>query len=383
MKVLFISSWYPNPDDESNGIFIKRHAQALSLKNHVTIVFVKSVNGISEVICTKYEAKNIEEHLRFYPKIRSVFPFYASIRKFFKFRNEYKKALNQLTATHFDLIHVNTIFPAAIPALFALKKYPTARLFITEHWSGYYPEDGNYKGLLLTYYTRKLVAKANAVFVISQKLKEAMLGYGLKNNYQLINNAVDLRLFKPQEPKQRNKDVLEILHVSSLIEREKNLSGIIAVAEHLKEKSFPFHLTIVGGSKIEIAACEELIHKVNLQLYVTISGPKPPQEVSCYMNRADVFLLFSNFEGMPVVVIEALACGLPVISSNVGEVKNIIKPKMGIVLQTNSIKECAEALLNYNREHYLNSQQLNQYISENYSPEVVCDRISQLYNRFL
>ncbi|MES2133749.1 MAG: glycosyltransferase family 4 protein [Bacteroidota bacterium] len=383
LNILFLCSWYPNPDEKSNGIFIKRHAQALSLSHNVTVVFVKSVSTIHEPVSIKNEEENFEEYLYFYPKMTSGIPIVGLAQKFLKLKAQYRKAINRLPATSFDIIHINTIFPAAIPALYAIKKYPAAKVVITEHWSGYYPEDGNYKGKPVTYYTQKLVAKANAILVISEKLKQAMLAHGLKGNYHRIHNVVDVSLFKPVISNTKTNNILNILHVSSLVEREKNISGIIEIARELKNRNLNFHLTFVGENKAEINAHKMLVQKYNLQDKITFVGFKTPPEVADCMNDADVFLLFSHYEGMPVVVLEALSCGLPVISTNVGEVKNMIKPEMGIVLDTASINECANALTTYKREHCMDKDKMNQYIATYYSPQAVCKEITGIYKQLL
>jgi glycosyltransferase involved in cell wall biosynthesis len=381
--ILFLCSWYPNPDEKSNGIFIKRHAQALSLKHHVTVVFAKSASSIQEPILIKNEEENLEEYLYFYPKLNHNVPIISSAQKFRDLKQAYKQLLARLPADRtFDIIHVNTIFPAAIPAFLALKKYPSAKLFITEHWSGYYPEDGNYKGTIVTRFTKQLVAKAEAVLVISEKLKQAMLAHGLKNNYQLIHNTVDVTLFKPQTIKSTPTGILHILHVSSLVEREKNISGIIAVAAELQKNKLAFHLTIAGENNTEIGTHQKLVSQHNLEEKITFTGFKTPIEVAELMNRTDVFLLFSHYEGEPVVVLEALACGLPVISTTVGEIPNMIQTGMGLVLETASVSSCSEALQKYRREDFKSKEDMNRYISAHYSPEAVCKKITELYTLY-
>lgn len=378
--ILFLCSWYPNPDEKSNGIFIRRHAQALSLHHHVTLVFAKSVTHVHEAVLIKNEEENFEEYLYFYPKLGHGLPVISQAQKFLKLKRAYKKLIDQLPERSFDMIHVNAIFPAAIPALYALKKYPAANLFITEHWSGYYPEDGNYQGNILTRYTKQLVAKARAIFVISEKLERAMKSHDLKGTYHLIHNVVDTETFKPEATEANQAGVLQILHVSSLTEREKNISGILAVAAELKKKQFSFHLTLVGENPTESDAHKKSVHQHNLEQHITFSGYKNPEEIAEYMNRSDVFLLFSHFEGAPVVVTEALSCGLPVISTAVGEVKNMIPEKMGMVLKSNSVSECSEALLHYRRTDFSSKDSMHRYISGIYSPEAVCQEISAFYN---
>lgn len=378
--ILFLCSWYPNPDEKSNGIFIRRHAQALSLKHHVTVVFAKSVTAIKEPVLIKNEEENFEEYLYFYPKLGHGLPVISQAQKFLKLKRAYKKLIDDLSGKAFDTIHVNTIFPAAIPALYALKKYPAANLFITEHWSGYYPEDGNYRGAMLARYTRQLVAKARAIFVISKKLEQAMKAHHLESAYNLIHNAVETDLFKPRGPLSEQGKTLQILHVSSLTEREKNISGIIAVTAELKKRGTSFHLTLVGENPTESDAHKKSAAEHNLNSFITFTGHKTPEEIASYMNRSDVFLLFSHFEGAPVVITEALACGLPVISTDVGQVKSMIPEGMGIVLKSSSTGECAAILANYSRSSFSSKENMHRYVSGIYSPEAVCKEISAFYN---
>ncbi len=378
--ILFFCSWYPNPDDKSNGIFIKRHAQSLSLHHHVTVVFAKSITTLKEAIHLKNEEENLEEYLYFYPKLSHNMPVLGAVQKFLNLKRAYLDVLDRLPERNFDIIHVNTIFPAAIPALSALKRYPSAKLFITEHWTGYYPEDGSYKGNIVTRFTKQLVSKAHGIFVISERLRQSMLNHGLKNSYHFIHNTVDVDVFKPLPINTGNQAVLKILHVSALAERQKNISTIIAVAARLHKANKPFHLTMIGDNPSEIDTHKKRVAEHNLEQHITFTGFKSPPEIAEYMNQSDVFLLMSHFEGEPVVVLEALACGLPVISTNVGEIKNMIAPDMGIVLVTGSAEECSDILLQYKRGRFSNKTGMSRYISERHSPEAVCRQISQFYN---
>lgn len=380
--ILFLCSWYPNPDEKSNGIFIRRHAQALSLQHHITVVFAKSVVHVKEAHLIKTEEEHFEEYLYFYPKLGHGFPVISQAQKFLKVNRAYRQLIDDLPQRNFDTIHVNTIFPAAIPALYALKRFPSAKLFITEHWSGYYPEDGNYKGTIVTRYTKQLVAKARAIFVISEKLEQAMKAHGLTGNYHLLHNTVDTEVFRPANRDTNPTHTLQILHVSSLTEREKNISGIIAIAAKLKKRGLDFHLTMIGENPAEGDTHKKSVGQHNLEQQVSFTGYKTPEEIAAYMNRSDVFLLFSHFEGAPVVITEALACGLPVISTNVGQVKNMIPDGMGVVLKSHDTGEGADALAQYRRNDFSSRETMHRAISGMYSAEAVCKEISSFYNLY-
>lgn len=383
LHILFLCSWYPNPESQSNGIFIKRHAQALAENHQVTVLFAKSIANTEERTYVNIDDGNFTERCVFYPKVDFNIPGLGSFLKLRKFKEEYKGLIDALPKEkQFDIIHVNTIFPAGIAALYALKKYPKAKLFVTEHWSGYYPEDGNYKGFYLKRITQKIVQKAKAVFVISDKLKVAMQTHLLNNNFELINNVVDTTIFKPMPDLKTDDGVLKIVHVSSLVEREKNISGIIEVAKRLFEKNIKFSLTIIGENKQEIITHKNLVHHNQLHKHIIFVGYKTADEVATHMNQSDVFLLLSHFEGMPVVLLEALSCGLPVITTNVGETKNMVQSNMGVILKNNRENDCVENLINFKRANFTSSEDMHQYIVDRYSMTSVCNSITQFYHKY-
>ena len=386
LNILFLCSWFPNPENKSNGIFIKHHAQVLAMQHNVTVLFVKSLDNISKAYTTTVTEKNYTEQCLFYPKVKIEIPFLSSIKKFSSYLSHYKSLLNntQKENASFDIIHLNTIFPAAIPTFYALKKYPQAKLFITEHWSGYYPEDKNYKGFFTKLFTKKIVKKATSVFVINNRLQSAMENHNLVSNYELVNNTVNTTVFYPVNSDiNTNENILKILHVSSLVNREKNIVDIISIVEKLKANNVNCNLTIIGENKDEQSFYEKLISEKKLKDIIIFIGYKTQTEIACYLNNSDVFLLFSNFEGMPNVLLESLACGLPVITTNVGMVTKMIPEKMGIILKTNSINECVTELQKYKRASFLNKEAMHQHIEITYSALAVSNQITSLYQKYL
>jgi glycosyltransferase involved in cell wall biosynthesis len=384
IHILFLCSWYPNSENATHGIFYKRHAEALSIQHNVTVVYSKSLDSISEETISIKQTGNFKEICLFYPKITNKIIVINNIIKLLKYRSSYNKVFEKnYLPDEFDIIHVNTIFPVGIAALIAIKKWSKAKLFVSEQWSGYYAEDGNYTGFFRKYITKKIIQKTKAIFVISDKLKYSMMSHGLLGNYESINNTVDTSIFKPQDSTFNKNNELQLLHISSLVNREKNIIGIIDIIGELVTKKINVKLTIIGSNEKEKKVYDQLINEKKLNEFIDFVGYKTPKEITEYMKISDLFLLFSNFEGMPNVILESLACGLPVISTDVGKVREMINSNMGIVLKDNTIEECVNFISKYRRENFADKEIMHQYIVSHYSPIAISNQITEIYNKYL
>ena len=174
--ILFLASWYPTPQNINHGIFIKNHALALSKYMPIIVVYAYSSSEAKQTKITKNKQGNFEEWILEYKKVDQTIPVLSSIIKYKRFKNAYATLLKELISNNISIkaIQLNTIFPAAI-SLHLFKDHFKVPHTIVEHWSGYLPEDGNYKGFLQTYFTEKAVATASKLFYVSEKQKNAML----------------------------------------------------------------------------------------------------------------------------------------------------------------------------------------------------------------
>jgi glycosyltransferase involved in cell wall biosynthesis len=114
---------------------------------------------------------------------------------------------------------------------------------------------------------------------------------------------------------------------------------------------------------------------------VHFTGPVKYEEVALLLNQSNAFVLFSRYENLPCVVLEALCCGLPAISTAVGGLAEVIDIENGILLENENEEQLADALQqvfinysNYNRENIsakatgqYNFQQVGKLINEVYS----------------
>ncbi len=375
--ILFLASWYPTPQNKNHGIFIKNHAISLSKYIPVIVVYAYSSNTAKQPEIFKNKQGNYEEWLLEYKKTSAV-PILSSVIKFFRFKSAYKKLLNELISNNVLIngIQLNTIFPAAV-ILPMFKKHFKVPYTIVEHWSGYLAEDGSYKTIFQKAITKKITRNASKIYYVSEKQKEAMLSHNLIGNYELLYNVVDTDVFF--KIKKTEKKDPTFLHVSSLVEKEKNINGTLHVMQKLQAKNYKFQFIIVGGTTTNVNFYKEQAERLGLK-NIFFVGEKTQQEVSRYMQNTDALILFSNYEGMPVVVLEALASGLPVFASNVGQLPNIINNDFGRLVPVNNesaLEKYLEEFLNTNLK--FDSDKMIEFIHTNASKEAIGKKLADYY----
>jgi len=173
-----------------------------------------------------------------------------------------------------------------------------------------------------------------------------------------------------------------LLHVSNLDDRAKNVSGMIqAVGEISKSRSdFEFHIVGDGPDreKLEKVATENNL----LNKHVFFLGTKSSAEVAEKMKQSDLFLLFSNYDNMPCVMIEAFASGLPVVGSNMHGIGEHVKEGRGFAVKAGDVNAFANATLKaMNELHLFNKQEIRAYATNNFSYEAVSSQFDQVYQK--
>lgn len=157
----------------------------------------------------------------------------------------------------------------------------------------------------------KLIWKnADALVANSQGLKDMALDFYHKKDFEIICNGVDTEMFYPIEKKK--SDEFKILFVSRLIER-KGLQFIIPQLQKIQESTERKIRLIVVGDGPYRTELEQLVKEYHVEDIVQFEGQKDKSEIVSYYQNADLFILPSAKEGMPNVVLEAMACGLPIV----------------------------------------------------------------------
>ncbi|KAB2912673.1 MAG: glycosyltransferase family 4 protein [Bacteroidetes bacterium] len=380
IKVLFLPAWYPHKNDSMAGLFVKYHAFAVLNFADVAVLHItpdpNQKKGIEYNYHIEGQLKTVIAYIRKNGTIdKYLYPLrylWATIKGYGLIKKVFGKP---------DINHVHILTRSGLWALY--KKITTGTPYIiTEHWSRYLPQNsGSYSGTLRKWLTRRVAKNASAITTVSTHLGVAMQQHQLTNKYLQISNVVNVGFFSPLNPKPQNpKPVL--LHVSCFDEKPKNVKGILDAAKQLTLEGFEFELRLVGDGK-DHQMCVDYANELGLT-NVVFTGLKTGTNLLAEYQKADVFVLFSNFENQPVVLIEAFACGLPVIATKVGGIPEIVQPERGILIDAKDKKALIDAI----KSSILHPEQFNkaamqQYAHDNFSYEGVGRKFFEVYKQTL
>ncbi len=380
--ILVLPKWYPNPEYESAGIFVQRHIESVLPHTNISVLYVAAsteLKGFS--IRKEYKKEKGIDTLRFYygreitgisflDRFLKLFLYFFCLKKGYSFLEKKKNKI--------DLIHVTVLLRTGIFA-WIKNKFTGTPYIITEHWTGYLPMTGHYKkNGLKKLLTPSIIKNAELISPASDDLGKAMKTLGLNNEYFTVHNVVDTDFFKPDF--NHKNTIPKILTVAMLLDEHKNISGILRTLKKIKDEGINFEYHIFGKGEDEKKLKNHSI-ELGLKKNVFFHGLQPPDRIAKEMRNADFFLLFSNYENLPCVIIEAMASGIPVLSSDVGGISEMIQnKKVGELIPAQDEKLLFEKI-----KHFIshNSTYDKKYISEfaksNFGKEHIGLRIRKMY----
>ncbi|MDO4515042.1 MAG: glycosyltransferase family 4 protein [Lachnospiraceae bacterium] len=170
---------------------------------------------------------------------------------------------------------------------------------------------------------RSIWRNADHLIANSEGLREKAYGYEKRYPIGIISNGVDGDFFCADTKREHESDCCRLLFVSRLIEG-KGLQYVIPHMEKINRESGKYvQLTIVGDGPYR-EELQRLVEQNNVEKFVEFVGMKTKEELLPYYQQADLFILPSLSEGMPNVVLEAMATGLPIVMTPCGGSKEMI-----------------------------------------------------------
>ncbi len=343
LRLLTFSTLYPNPAQPNHGVFVEnrlRHLVASGEAESTVLAPVPWFPGRSPGTVPAEERRHdlAVHHPRFLavPKLGLATNPYALFRAA-------RAAFRRLRAEglEFDLIDGHYLYPDGVAAVWlaeeaGLPVVLTARGSDTSQLPHY-----RIPGRLI----RQAIDRADALIAVSAALGEGLVALGAPpGKVTVLRNGVDLALFRPHPDRPAARAALgldgpTLISVGHLIERKRNHLTIEALP------LLPGHTLLLVGEGPERPALEALANRLGVAAHVRFEGAVPHKDLPRYYTAADVMVLASSREGWANVLLEAMACGTPVVATPAwGSREAVAAPEAGIVVDEASGAAIAEAI---------------------------------------
>lgn len=370
LHILFLCSWFPSKELPTNGDFIQRHAEAVSLQQKVSVLHLISSENITKTNIEKKSESNLTTYIGYIKHTKNPFV------KAFRFYKTYKQILKLIG--NYDVVHLNTIYPFGF---FALHQKWTKRkpFIISEHWTGFLKARKTTISFSQKFWSKLIVKKADYVCPVSNELKNGMQNTGLKGNYFNAGNVVDTNIFIPTE---KEKNSFTIVHVSGLNDEQKNISDMLKVAKLLENEIESFTWKFIGGTSEKY---QNLIEKLQFKsANIEFINHVSQKELATYLQQANLCVSFSNYETFGIVMPEAIACGTFVISTNTGILNEIETQNFFSIIPAKDKNALKNEIVNqYKNPTKLNSKEMHSFVKDKFSKEVISEAFSNLYFKTL
>lgn len=246
-----------------------------------------------------------------------------------------------------QIIHAHSVVPTGFMASI-VSKLMHKPLFITAHGM----DINNFENSrIFNYFIASSLNSSFKSIAVSEDLAKKMeLMVKDKNKVFVLRNAVDTGRFNPTRNKSirnefdiKDEDIL-ILFVGYLDEF-KGIFELVNAFKVINSENNNVKLMMVGtGPKLQDLL--NILTKMSINCEVIFTGRVEPQKIHKYYQAADIFVLPSYTEGLPVSVLEAMACGLPVVATNVGGIPEIITDGLnGFLVPSKNEKELIKKLI--------------------------------------
>ncbi len=182
---------------------------------------------------------------------------------------------------------------------------------------------------------------------------------------KIVPNSIDTDWFKPMPEERKRPDL--IIFIGRLIP-EKNLELLIKACERSKG----WNLRIIGSGPLE-----NQLREMGNKSKVEFRGAVPNEELPVLINQAQAFVLPSRFEGSPKALLEAMACGLPVIGSNVPGIREIIQDNINGILCEPNVESIIQAIKRISHDKELSQrlgQEARKFVTDKFSQSRIIEK---------
>jgi glycosyltransferase involved in cell wall biosynthesis len=375
MRIVFVATWYPQPNKPILGTFIQEQARALSRLHEVTVIAAEQLDfGEFKGFCADPVTEmGVLVYRHRWWHIPVIWPTLWLLSFFLcAFRIDWRNV---------DLIHAHVALPGGFAASL-LKRLVRKPLILTEHLGPFAYLMGSFSKRVATQYAFRHI---DAVVTVSEALAENIQAYCLPGRYSVIPELVDLQRFTPDTVTELASSPIQVLWVGRFTpgdEKGANLC-LAAIQTVYRERGACFRVTLVGGGE-SLARFQHRAQEMGLAEICTFTGEVLFTQMPDLMRSCHFFVSSSLGETFGAVLIEAMACGKPVVATRCGGPEDIVKPEVGILVEAGNAQALAEGILQMMDTYKsYDPKTIVDYVARSFSAGAVADRLTNLYQQVL
>jgi len=239
---------------------------------------------------------------------------------------------------------------------------------------------------------REALKASDRIVVVSNATRNYVLSLGADpKKVCVLHNGVDVDRFKPlagvRDEMRKKLGIPKASRVVLTVRRIVYKNGVDTLIDSA-EKSIrknPRLVFLVVGKGPDFEKVKEKIVQLGIQENFRLIGFVSDDDLPFYYNAADFFVLPSKSgEGLPLVALEAMACGLPIIATNVGGISEIMKEECGKLVPPNSPDVLAEAILEFSRRDLASLRRdLRVMVEQEHSWDRNVEKLIEIYEELI
>jgi len=239
---------------------------------------------------------------------------------------------------------------------------------------------------------KQTLKDADKIIAVSNATKNYVLSLGAKpQKVTVLHNGVDLVKFRPMAGKREEmrkklrvpEGAVVVLTVRRLV--YKNGVDTLIEGASIAVRKNPRIVFLVVGKGPDMNSVKARVEELGIEKNFRLTGFVSDEDLPFYYNAADFFVLPSKSgEGLPLVALEAMACGLPVVSTNVGGIREILMDDFGRLVPPNQPEQLAAAVLEFAGVDFsMRTGELRARVEEKFSWDANVERLIEIYEELI
>lgn len=345
LRILVLSSLFPSSVRKQAGLFVKERMLRVARFADMTVVSPVPWfpgQGIIRIFKPNYRPMPAQVEQQngitvYYPRFLSIPGLFRHLDGKMMARAASKVMARLEKQAAFDIIDSHFTYPDGYAATVLAKQFDKKVTVTLRGTELPHSQDPQKLSLL-----RQTWQRADQMICVADSLKKlaVQLG-GQEDKFTVVGNGVDTDKFSPLDPSQARQqlnidpDAKVLVTVGGLVKRKGFHRVIACMPELLKSQPNLLYL-IIGGASAEgdmSAQLKQQVAELGLQQHVRFLGPMAPEQLNLPLSAADLFVLATENEGWANVILESMACGTPVLATDVGGNAEVIaKPSVGAIV---------------------------------------------------